>query len=226
MTNTSLDNPWTALPDQPDFVLPNDVEAVEAHNSRVTDPNRRFVLDLLPEPFLGTPHADIVMLNLNPGFSEEDYAAHRSPVFSDACRRMLSHDLQDWPLYLLDPRFKDESGAQWWRKRLRALQEAVGGFEPIAHRMLVIELFGYHSRSFQAPRLEPPSVAYGVDLARQAMTRGAMIILMRARRAWLAHLPELADYPDLHQLKNPQSPYMSAGNCPTGFDRAVDLLRS
>ncbi len=64
-----MPNPWVGLPESPDYVLPIDRTVIEQHNAAVKDPNHAFVLDLLPEPFLGPPDSAVVMLNLNPGFS-------------------------------------------------------------------------------------------------------------------------------------------------------------
>ena len=220
-----MTNPWFALPPSPDYVLPGDRSTIERHNTVVRNTDYAFVLDLLPEPFLGPKDPRVVMLNLNPGFAESDYTAHTNQAFSIAARETLLHSRKEWPMYLLDPRFQWASGAMWWRSRLRRLAEAVGDWQPVGHHLLVVEMFGYHSRRFRRPQGILPSVAYGAELVSSAMRRDVPIVIMRARRQWLELVPGLGHYQHLHQLSNPRSPYVSRKSCAGFFDDLADSLR-
>lgn len=64
-----MENPWKHLPGQPPYVLPADAPAISSFNQGVSD-EHQIRLELLPEPYLGDPDAPIILLSLNPGFSE------------------------------------------------------------------------------------------------------------------------------------------------------------
>lgn len=217
------DNPWTALPDQAPYVLPGDREAVEAHNAKA-EPDTAFVLDLLPEPFLGPQEPAVVFLNLNPGFAEADYEAHGNDDFRQASLDTLRHAAGGYyPMYLLDPALEAFSGPRWWRKRLRVLSEAVeGGYETLGRRLLVIEWLGYHSKSFKKPKQLLPSQEYGANLLRAAMARNCPVVVMRSGALWSQVVPELSDYPWRYAYRSVQSPYCTPNNCPDGFPVIVD----
>ena len=85
-TGTSMiANPWRELPCQHPFVLPCDAAAVEQFQASGPAEAHRLHLELLPgpflgrphapvvllEPFLGRPHAPVVLLNLNAGLPRE-----------------------------------------------------------------------------------------------------------------------------------------------------------
>ncbi len=68
---SSPGNPWQRLPLLKPFVLPEDKSPLSSFNASASDDF--FVhLELLPEPFLGSPNAPVVVLGLNPGFKEAD----------------------------------------------------------------------------------------------------------------------------------------------------------
>jgi hypothetical protein len=115
------ENPWRELPPQPPYVLGCDWLAIGEYHATDPDVSHRLHLELLPEPFLGRPDAPVILLNLNPGFNDEDILAHSRPDFAESARLTLLHAPQAYPFYLLDPRFRDTSGARWWRKHLGQL---------------------------------------------------------------------------------------------------------
>jgi hypothetical protein len=57
---------------------------------------------------------------------------------------------------------------------------------------------------------------------RQAVERGAEIVVMRQQKNWVGHVPELEMYP-VHTLRNPQNPTVSPGNL-DGYGRIRDLI--
>ena len=71
-TGTSMiANPWRELPCQPPFLLPCDAASVEQFQASGPAEAHRLHLELLLEPFLGRPHAPVVLLNLNAGLPRE-----------------------------------------------------------------------------------------------------------------------------------------------------------
>lgn len=86
-----MENPWLLLPQDPPFVAAADRESIDAFNA-TADNDHRIHTDVLPEPFLGLPTADVVLLNLNPGFSEEEVAYHHlDAYFREAALANLAH---------------------------------------------------------------------------------------------------------------------------------------
>ena len=66
-------NPWLSLPEKAPFVLECDKQSILDFNSRAK-PQYWIHLEELPEPYTGNPLANIVLLNLNPGFYERSEA--------------------------------------------------------------------------------------------------------------------------------------------------------
>lgn len=133
--------PWSALPNEPDYVLPEDAADVAVFN-RSARPEHRLHLELLPEPFLGNLDAPIVLLNLNPGFVSEDVEHHKQPTFIARSLDNLLHRPAKFPFFLLDPNIT-APGNQWWTRRLRSLT-ACCDLETVARRVLCVEFVPYH----------------------------------------------------------------------------------
>ncbi len=223
----SMPNPWLHLPAQPPYVLAEDAEEISRFNGRAvrqaSGADRTEVhLDVLPEPFLGDPAAPVVLLALNPGFAEADRRWHADPAFIALCRANLEHRPSPYPFYLLNPTLS-APGTRWWLRRLSPLL-AVVPREVVARRVLCVEYFGYHSVGFAHSRLRVPSQQYSFMLVRQALRRGAVVVLTRGERLWRAAVPELAAYPHLYRLHSVQNTIISRGNCPAGFDAIVQAL--
>jgi len=220
-----MTNPWMQLPKSAPFALPEEYETLVAFNG-IADDNHKLQLDVLPEPFIGNPDAPVVLLSLNPGFDKSDHHHHAREDFSGAIWRNLRHDVSDYPFYFLDPRFKDTGGAAWWLKKLRVLIEDTS-LETVAQGLFCVEIFGYHSVNYRAIpkkiRKDPlPHQQYGFHLVRQAIERGAAIVVMRQQKNWLGHVPELESYP-IHNLRSPLNPAVSPGNLDS-YDRIRDLI--
>jgi hypothetical protein len=214
-------NPWSNLPSNEPYVLPLDGPPIEVFNRRAKA-NHVIHLEVVPEPFLGDPIAPVVLLNLNPGYVEDDREVHHDPAFNVAARANLLHAHTAWPLYLLDPSLPSP-GQDWWRKKLAALIAAVGSMHVVASRVFVAEVHGYHSRRFHHG-LRIPSQRYTFSLVEDAIERGAKIVAMRGMHVWLREVPRLASVP-LIQLRNPQNPCISPRNCPESFDEIARAVR-
>jgi hypothetical protein len=217
-----MKNPWVDLPHTPPFALIDDRAILEKFNTTATDATRIHG-ELLPEPFLGDPEAPIVLLSLNPGFSSEDIKHHTDPTFTHLLRLNLEHGQSDFPFYLLNPRIAGP-GQKWWEQRLSRLLE-VASRATIARKLLNVEYFPYHSDRFAHHRLRVSSQDYGFFLVREAVRRGALVILMRGRRLWFSAVPELMTYERMFTLRSVQNTTISRRNCPEGFDEVLAILK-
>lgn len=217
-----MQNPWIALPRTSPFVLASDADLLNAFNATAS-PRHRYDLSLLPEPFFGSPSAPVVVLNLNPGWDAGDAEVHAREDFSVMARDSLGHNLQPYPFLHLQPT-TSSPGGRWWRQRVRYLIQDVG-FESVAKRLACVQFTPYHSSEYSnsSPRL--PSQAYSFNLVRNAMTRGAEIVVMRSKRLWFEAVPELASYERIHIGSNPRAPFVSPGNLKESYASIAQRLR-
>jgi hypothetical protein len=206
-----MNNPWTKLEGSRNgYVLDEDLEAIEAFNRSVADPNAKIVFGALPEPYIGNPDsARVVLLGLNPGYSATDPKWHAREDFRRALLLNLNHELKDYPFYPLNPAFRESGAGQWWHKRTRRLlTESELDERTFAERIMVIEWFPYHSVSFNAPRTEFPSQEYSFQLARRML--GAKVVVgMRSRQLWEQVDPRLGE---INYLSNPRCGHVTRGN--------------
>lgn len=214
-------NPWIDLPRRAPYVLPSDRPAVDRYNRRASV-DHRIVLDLLPEPFLGKLTAPVVLLNLNPGYSEADHTVHARRRFRSALRSTIIGKPGSYPFYYLDPA-EEGAGHSWWRRRLAPLVDATSP-ETVARGVLCLEWFPYHSRRFRHAGLSLPSQRFTFGILERAIRRNAIVIVMRAVRLWQSAVPELGRYRQCFGLNSAQNVTVSPKNCPAGFDRAVHAL--
>ena len=222
----AAENPWADLPKRRPYVLPMDRDAIAAHarSRRVANAPKKFGLhtELLPTPFVGNPKARVVILNLNPGFSEEDGADYAKPAFRKAAIENLTHEVDGPAFFPIDPRFRTTSLYEWWIKKLRWLIEAVG-FEAVADGVFCVQAYPYHSREF-AKGTDVPSQAYTRSILLERMRSKAFVVGMRAKRDWEAAVPELESYAAVHWLRNARNPTFSPGNLDC-YDEVVSALR-
>lgn len=214
-------NPWLTTPSVPPFVLAQDAELVNRFN-RTAPLRTRLRLDLLPEPFQGGVAAPVVLLGLNPGVSSDDPAIHARPDFARILRSTLAHEPIPFPFYLLNPDVSGP-GREWWDRKLASVLKVVPR-QILSERLLSIEYAPYHSEKFGHPRMVLPSQRYGFYLVREAMSRNAVIILMRGRRLWYNAVPELERYSGHYTLQSVQNVTISPRNCPQGFEPLLAAL--
>jgi hypothetical protein len=215
-------NPWIALPESAPFVLPADAAVIERFNCSAPEPFW-LRLDLLPEPFVGRQDAPVVLLALNPGFSDSDPGLHGSATFAASVRKNIRHDSQAYPFYLLDPSNKGP-GYDWWRQRLRLLLEEFGA--PLVSRsLLCVEYFPYHSRRYAHAKLDVPSQSYARQLVHAAVQRDAVVIVMRGWNLWREAVPALENARRCFRLRSVQNVSVTPKNCPDGFAAVREVLQ-
>lgn len=218
-----MKNPWVQLPHRHPYLLSEDQSAIEGFNTRCHNEAFRVHPEILPEPFLGRADASALLLNLNPGFTDDDLRWHEEPEFAKQSRANLAHVAEPYPFYLLNPDL-DAPGVRWWSQRLRALTDAVG-LEVLARKLLCVEFFPYHSRQFGHGSLRVPSQEYGFELVRDGLRRGLPVVVMRGWRYWRDSVSELESYGRRYHLKSVQNVAISPRNCPVGFEDVVEALR-
>jgi hypothetical protein len=216
-----LVNPWEHLPSRGDLVLEQDAVPIRQFNTTAAT-DQTFDLSLIPEPFFGRPDAPVVLLALNPGCGKREAHTHADPAFVMAARASLAHTLGPIPfLHLQQP--ASTPGGEWWRRIAKPLI-ATCGLETVANSVLCVQYVGYHSTRFGSPRLHLPSQAYGFELVRRAMKRGATVICMRSWRLWQRAIPELTRYAHLYKVKNVRNPVLSVANLAHGHGVLLDAM--
>ena len=216
-------NPWIAVPDAAPYVLSEDRDLVERFNVRATA-RTRLETDLLPEPFVGRVEAPIVLLTLNPGVADGDFALHRQASFRERVRACYRQEVTDWPYYYLDPTL-DGPGARWSRRVLGPLIGAAG-LDVVARGVVLFDYFPYHSRGFAHEALRVPSQTYGFAAVGRALAHAAAIFITRGRRIWESAVPELATHSRLFRTNSAQNIVISPRNAPSGWAHALDGLRA
>jgi hypothetical protein len=221
--SSQMQNPWTTLPKSNPYVLASDAPLLMSFNARAAA-KHRYDTSLLPEPYFGSLNAPVVVLNLNPGWSPDDAAIHAKPTFAAMSRSSLAHKLNPYPFLHLQPTC-ETPGGRWWRQRTRELAAEVG-FELLAHHLACIQFAPYHSPEYAANSPQLPSQEYNFYLVRQAIARGAEIVVMRSVSLWLSAVPELAGYTRLHRGSNPRAPFLTRGNLKSAYSVVAGRLRS
>lgn len=208
MAQKDLENPWEEMSQKgPEYVLGADKAVIDKINSK-RNANHKIHLEILPEPYLGNPNANIVLLNLNPGFDTRDSRFHEDKEFKEAALGNLRHKEAKYPFFPLDPRFKESPVARWWTGRLRPLIEEFG-VEVVAKSVFCVEFFPYHSIQYKHSKEILKTQEYNFHLVEKAIDRGAMIIMMRAEKYWTSHVNNLHKY---YVLSNPQGSNVSFRN--------------
>lgn len=227
--SASADNPWRELPVAAPFVPACDAPWLPLLQLPVAEGDEESAsaaldLDLQPEPFFGPHEAPVVVLLLNPGLGDDDARHHLRDEFTLALRAHLQIEGGAPHFHLLDP--SRGPGHRWWLRQVGPVLKASGcSVEQLAARLLCIEFFPYHSRSFGHAHLRLPSQRFGFALLQRAIQRGALVLCMRGYRYWCGAVPELADYPGLLRPKSARSASLSAGNLGAkGFARVLRAL--
>ena len=93
-------------------------------------------------------------------------------------------------------------------KKLKSLIKPRGAFERqvVARSILNVPYFPYASRTFGHSRLRLPSQDYSFRLVQEAVSRHAIVVLMRTGAPWLTAVKELNGYEKLYCVRNTQNP--------------------
>jgi hypothetical protein len=189
-------NPWLALPTKPPFVLPDDWEIIEKFNRKNTKKNLTLQTEMLPEPFVGSLDAPLVILLQNPGdgSSKKDRALHRQADFQRRVRACHRQEVVPYPHYFVDPKEKGPGG-EWTKKWVLKELIADFGHSTVALGVVFLELVPYHSKNFAHSGLDLPSQDFTLQALQRAIRREATIIIaMGNGDGWIKAVPALDNY--------------------------------
>lgn len=209
-----LSHTTTRIPSVNDYFA-LDGEAVSRFNARHRGTN--YELQVARGPSYGSGDleaARVILLYANGGYDPK--VDKLKPV---------EFSVPGWPLTWLSPESATvHPGAhQWLSSRLRWLVELYGA-QFIAQHVANLNIVPWSSTQYHAKCLLP-SREVQLRLARAAAARGAVLVAIRARKAWE---PVLKDYPDqVVFVRNPRSSHISPGNLgKEGWQRVLDALGS
>jgi len=185
-----MNNPWRSLPESEPYVLKEDAGMLESFTFKETTRPR---LEILPSPYLGRPEStEIIILSLNPGFKKWDLDAQENNRLYVREKRLSLFFQSAYPWYLLDPRFVNYPGYNWWYSKLRMMIESFG-IDTVSHKVMCVQYFPYQSEEFQHQQIIP-SQEYSFYLVKQAISKQKIIIQFRGDKHWIDSIPELQMY--------------------------------
>lgn len=230
-----ITNPWSALSERPPYCLEIDKPGL-ADGATPAFAATALQFGVLPEPYIGRPDADIVLLNLNPGFLPgDDEDRNHNPVVTEMLRKNYLHMFGPFPFYYLHPEFAGSGGYRWWAWNETSKHRRAGILWPlieisspevVAYNVFCAEYFPYASIEGGVARsVRAASSEYTFELVRRALAREALVIILRSARQWEDAVPALCSYSHRFSVNNKRYPIISSRNCPEGFHRAATLLR-
>ncbi len=221
-------NPWLSLQEATlPYVLGVDVDHINRH-APFSNGDTKIIASSLPQPYIGNPEtARVVFLALNPGHDpKRDSTDHRdNQAFRQATLKNLRHEPQEYPFYPLNPEFSTTGAGEWWLRRTRSLRDSLDiDAQTLSERLMVIEWFPYHSKSFSEPPELLPSQYYSFHLAKKALeSTHKLVVRMRSRRQWTDVDKR---FENVAALRNPRSAYISERNAGTDlYAQMVRILR-
>lgn len=210
------------------LVHPTDVELVSRYQSRARSEKYFLQTHMMPEPWVGSRSAPVVVLQANPGASLAECDSQWKPIESqiDCAQQTLNGAEMEYPLYWLDPRLVETDGGRWSRLKLKeAIRDS--SLERVARGVLALETHAYHSQMFDSRLVGLRTQEYTAELLRDAIQRGALIIALRAEKFWQACVPELVDYEATGRVirtSSRQQAALSRNNLKDGYDLFMDAL--
>jgi len=174
--------------------------------------NNKFHLGLLPSPYGGDiENAEIYILMLNPGFSKIDYKTQE--LFFDDIKNELRQNRNklDYPFMFLDPKCLWTGGGAWCERKLRDIVELFmdifklsyrDALKELSKRIAMIELFPYHSASFDLPKGAKLDKIPSVEMIKKfvkdyviekAKRKDAVVVVTRSVKMWFEE-KDIEDY--------------------------------
>lgn len=212
-------NPWINLDIEETRIHPLDKEIVDEFNQKAKQ-EFQFCEDLLPDPYIGSLKAKVLVLALNPGLSEDDYKTHAEESFRDLYKKNLYQQDSEYPFYYLNPELNCP-GSKWWRNKLRWLLEK-NDAKQLAQSICCLQLMPYHSVQFKQPKNNLPTQDFTIEVVKKFIAKEAPIVFMRSKAKWVELVPELNTYTNSFILRNPRNPTFSPKNM--GEDNFSNLL--
>ena len=223
-TTSEKKNPWLGFKHQKPFILKEDRKAISHYNSITKKEEYKIQTDQPPSPFKGNIKAPIILLNLNPGYKKEDGKFYKQKYYIMVSKNNLEHKKNPYPFFSLDPLLNQNSGYEWWNKKLKSLIDLTD-VKTVANRIFVLEYFPYHSVKYShSKKLTSCSQLYNKHLLEMAMKRKALVIIMRGEKEWKRLVPSLSQYP-LIKLRSTQNVVLSEKNLRPNFKKVINALK-
>jgi hypothetical protein len=163
-------------------------------------------LGLIPQPYAGDlERAELLILLLNPGLSPTDYwGEHKDKEFRSLLIRNLRQDNllnNNYPFLWLNPDLCWHAGFNYWFSKLRAVIVKISqhtafrgsveqAMKDVSRRIACVELFPYHSTTFDHSRLLTlPSCQRSRQFARHMAESGVKIVITRKVAEWALDAP-------------------------------------
>jgi len=202
-----MKNPWLEIQSTPPFILSRDLLLVSRFNEKHKNTAFKIQTQLLPEPFVGNPEtAQIILLSLNPGYSEQDDDFHKNDQnFRRIILKNLNHTSKKYPFFPFNPSLQNSPVAKYWKRRLGELIKH-SNEKTLSDKICCIEYFPYHSQRYHHLKIDPISQIYNKELVENCIGRNTLIIIMRAKKRWLNLVPKLKNYDNcfyVHSFANP-----------------------
>lgn len=232
-------NPWINIDlSNEKKILEIDQEVITQHNKQYTNNRKRQISEIdYPEPFLGNPDSPIYILLGNPGRSGKEKNDIR--IIKESLEKIIWNNLNhntsalDFPLYFLDPKFKNHSGYKWWNDVFEKLihdqddNKSYNKRKKISKNIFIIELYGYHSESSEKRIINNKeklkSINYSYYLINKALKENKTIIIARSISTWLEKVKELKDYNNCYFLGNNRGIKFSRNTIPP---KPYNLIKS
>lgn len=208
-----MKNPWLNFNISGEMVHQLDRDSFSLHNASVVA-DYKFLPQLAPEPWIGDPEAKLLVLLANPGATRGDVLGKKqegADLINQLSIANLNHSIKDYPHFFFNPILEGTDGHTWYKKRFGHLIEATSA-QNVSKKVLSCELVPYHSFSWKKPRVMPPTQSYTFEIVRNAIERGAVILIGRGKADWFKNVPELSKYKRYFQPASAQCAYISPKN--------------
>jgi len=179
-----VENPWEAFKKEENYFFEQDKKIVQEFNKNLGPHPKYIDFDLMPEPYIGNPNANVVLLFTNPGLKGNEKQNYEDfPTMKKVLKRNLTHENIDYPYYYLNPAFKDTDGGKWIYKRMGRIIKKIGPKE-LSNKIFTIQLHPYHSNAFEELKETLQGHNYSMSLLSEAIKRNALIIFTRSHKEW------------------------------------------
>ena len=208
--NLYKDNRYKAVADC------DDIKVLEIYNSSRKNKDEILRLDLPTTNVIGNiDTCKLMILLLNPGYSEGDYEDTSSKEFLEAL-----YNRNDF--WVLDNKFRETNTYKWWNQKLA--KPVINHFkdldeEEIRKRLIssvcCVEYFPYHSKSFNNDlyAIKLPSQDYVFEGLKEAITRNIPIILAKGKlEFWAYQVNEIYNYTSIFKTSSTQNSTLSENN--------------
>lgn len=189
-----------------------DGEAIARYNQRRRlDSRTRLQVHMGPAPFDGDPFAATVVMLLN------------NPMFVVGESIPSDHTLHfdGWPLAGLHPSVRP--GFRRWYDRPFGPLIRRHGAQRISQRVAIVQLNPWASIAFDG-NCNLPSRDTQVAIARQAVGRGAIVIIGRSAKYWRSQLDHAPNILTAVSARNPVISPGGLGMTPEAFDRLISSV--